>query len=227
VKPPGPLALLVATLIVAAAFVGALFAVTRPSSSPAPASGPPPGPYKGSEPPGEIRAPAFALRDYRGRLVSIRAQRGNVVVLSFVDSKCTEKCPIVTTVIAQAYRRLAPSARRQVVPILISVSPKVDTPRSVRRFLARRHALALTYLLGTPRRLRPVWKAYGIVSAFETGNADVHSSDVRVFDRRGVWVSTLHAGIDLSPGNLEHDVLTALKRSRSLYTPAGYSPTSS
>ena len=212
-KSPGLLALLAATIIVGAAFVAALLAVSRPGASPS-ASGPPPGPYKGSEPPGEIRAPAFALRDYRGRPVSMRAQRGKVVVLSFVDSKCTEKCPIVTSVIAQTYRRLAPALRRQVVPILLSVSPKVDTPRSVRRFLADRHALALTYLLGTPRRLRPVWKAYGIVSAFETGNADVHSSDVRVFDRRGVWVSTQHAGIDLSPGNLDHDVLTALKRSR-------------
>jgi cytochrome oxidase Cu insertion factor (SCO1/SenC/PrrC family) len=214
VKSPGLLALPAATFIVAAAFLAALFAVSRPSASP-PANGPPPGPYKGSEPPGAIRAPAFSLRDYRGRLVSIRAQRGKVVVLSFVDSKCTEKCPIVTSVIAQAYRRLAPSARRQVVPILISVSPKVDTPKSVRRFLTARHALALAYLSGAPRRLRPVWKAYGILSALETGNADVHSSDVRVFDRRGIWVSTQHAGIDLSPGNLEHDVLRALKRNHS------------
>jgi protein SCO1/2 len=212
VRSPRLLAIVAAAFIAAAAVVAALFVVTRPGASPE-LNGPPPGPYKGSEPPGKIFAADFTLRDYRGRLVSMRAQRGKIVLLSFVDSKCTEACPIVTSVMAQTYRRLAPSVRRQVVPILISVSPKVDTPQSVRRFLARRHALALNYLLGTPRQLRPVWKAYGILSALDSGNADIHSSDVRVFDRNGVWVSTQHAGVDLTAANLAADTETALKRS--------------
>lgn len=210
---PRLLGLLAAVFIPAAAVLGALLAVTRTSGPPAPASGPSAGRYRGSEPPAEIRAPDFTLRDYRGGLISMRAQRGKVVLLSFVDSKCTETCPIVTSVMAQAYRRLPPSRRREVFPILITVSPRVDRPASVRRFLAHRHALALGYLLGTPRQLRPVWKAYGIVSALDTGNADIHSSDVRVFDRRGVWVSTQHAGVDLTAANLATDAETALERS--------------
>jgi protein SCO1/2 len=212
VRSPQLLVLLAAAFITAAAVVGALFAITRPSAAPTATNGPPTGPYKGSEPPPDIEAADFTLRDYRGRLVSMRAQRGKVVLLSFVDSKCTEMCPIVASVMAQAHRRLAPSVRAQVGPILITVSPKVDTPRSVRRFLARLHALSLDYLLGTPRELRPVWKAYGILSAFDTGNADVHSSDVRVFDRNGVWVSTQHSGVDLTPANLAADARTALRQ---------------
>ena len=211
-RSPRLLALAAAAFIAAAAVVAALFVVTRPSASPE-VNGPPPGPYRGSEPPGKIHAADFTLRDYRGQTISMRAQSGKIVLLSFVDSKCTETCPIVTSLMALAYRRLAPSARRQVVPILISVSPKVDTPQSVRRFLARRHALALNYLLGTPRQLRPVWKAYGILSALDSGNADIHSSDVRVFDRNGVWVSTQHAGVDLTAANLAHDMREALRRS--------------
>jgi cytochrome oxidase Cu insertion factor (SCO1/SenC/PrrC family) len=178
------------------------------------ASGPPPGPYRGSEPPGQLRAAAFRLRSYRGGLVSLRAQQGKVVLLSFVDTKCTEKCPIVTSVIARAYRLLPPQKRRQVVPLLISVEPRADTAARVRRFLARRRALALDYLIGSVRRLRPVWKAYGIVPAIDTGNADVHSSDVRVIDRGGIWVATQHAGVDLTPQNLAHDAREALRRSR-------------
>jgi hypothetical protein len=34
---------------------------------------------------------------------------------------------------------------------------------------------------------------------------------VRIFDRRGIWVSTLHAGIDLTPANLVHDIRAALR----------------
>ncbi|HYT71795.1 MAG TPA: SCO family protein [Gemmatimonadales bacterium] len=199
-------------LVIAVALVVAVL-LAAPGGDRQPASGPPPGPYRGSEPPGQLAASDFRLRSYRGRIVSLRAQRGKVVLLSFVDTKCTEKCPIVTSVIAQAYRLLRPDERRQVVPLLISVEPHADTPAHVRRFLARRHALALDYLIGTVRRLRPVWKAYGIVAAVDTGNADIHSSDVRVIDRRGIWVATQHAGVDLTPSNLAHDALEALKRS--------------
>lgn len=176
----------------------------------APVTLPPRSPYRGSIPPPGIRAPDFTLRDYRGATVAMRRFRGRVVVLSFVDSKCTEKCPIVTSVIAVALRRLPPRIRKEVVPLLITVSPSVDTPPSVRRFLSARSALSLDYLLGSVRELRPVWKAYGILPAVDTGNADFHSSDVRIFNRDGVWVSTQHAGVDLTPRNLVHDIREAL-----------------
>jgi protein SCO1/2 len=199
-------------LVIAVALVVAVFVAARGSDRQS-ASGQPPGPYSGSEPPGQLAAADFRLRSYRGRIVSLRAQRGKVVLISFVDTKCTEKCPIVTSVMAQAYRLLRPDERRQVAPLLISVEPHADTPAHVRRFLARRHALALDYLIGNVRQLRPVWKAYGIVAAVDTGNADIHSSDVRVIDRRGIWVATQHVGVDLTPSNLAHDALEALKRS--------------
>jgi cytochrome oxidase Cu insertion factor (SCO1/SenC/PrrC family) len=157
----------------------------------------------------------------------MRAQRGEVVLLSFVDTQCTEKCPIVTSVIASAYRLLTPAERRQVVLLLVTVEPRSDRPARVRRFLARRQALALDYLIGSVPRLRPMWKAYGILPAVDTGITDVHSSDVRVFDRRGVWVSTQHAGVDLTAANLAHVAREALcrttRRARSA-SPAGSAP---
>jgi hypothetical protein len=42
------------------------------------------------------------------------------------------------------------------------------------------------------------------------GNANVHSAPVRIYDPRGTWVSTLAAGVDLTPANLAHDVRSAL-----------------
>ena len=177
-------------------------------------SSPPPSPYRGSIPPAGIRAPNFTLADSRGHIVTMARLRGRAVVVSFVDSKCTQKCPIVAAVIASALRRLPPQQRREVVPLLISVNPRLDTRTSIARFLAARRARSLLYLTGSVRELRPVWKAYGILPAIDTGNADIHSSDVRIFDRRGIWVSTQHAGVDLTAPNLDHDVLYALEQSR-------------
>jgi cytochrome oxidase Cu insertion factor (SCO1/SenC/PrrC family) len=211
IRSPRLLALAAVGLLAGAVALGAIFAAHEGGGEPA--SGPPRGPYRGSEPPSGLRAPDFTLRDYRGKTVTMRALRGRVVLLSFVDSKCKEKCPIVTSVMAAALRRLSPKQGSGVVPLLMSVNPRIDTPASIGRFLARRRALSLDYLVGSVRHMRPIWKAYGIVPAVDTGNADIHSSDVRIFDRQGNWVSTQHAGIDLTPANLAHDALVALRRS--------------
>jgi cytochrome oxidase Cu insertion factor (SCO1/SenC/PrrC family) len=176
-------------------------------------------PYLGSTPPPGLRLPRFSLRSYGGNTVATDALRGKVTLITFLDTKCTEKCPVFASQIASALRLLPRRERRQVVALAISVDPRVDSPGSVRRFLETRHALGeLDFLLGSIRQLRTVWRAFHIVPAADTGDADVHSSDARVFDRRGIWVSTFHAGVDLSPQNVAHDLLTALKRNASRST---------
>lgn len=181
------------------------------ASSPSFASGPPPGAYKGSEPPGKIRMPRFELRDHKGRVIRSAELVGKVSLVTFLDTDCTTKCPIIAAQIGDGLRLLPERERRGVVPLAVSVNPTRDTPRSVRAFLHRRQAEQLDFLLGTVKELRPVWRAFHILSAAETGNADIHSADVRIFDRQGVWVSTQHAGIDLTPRNLAHDIRAALQ----------------
>jgi protein SCO1/2 len=167
--------------------------------------------YRGSIPPPGINAPDFALRSYRGPIVRMSALRGKVVLVTFLDSKCTESCPIIAAVIAIALHRLPPRERQQVNAIAITVQPHLDTPASVRRFLRARRALdVLDFLIGSVRQLRPVWKAYGVLPAVDTGSADIHSASVRVFNREGVWVSNMHTAVDLTRTNLVHDIRTAL-----------------
>lgn len=180
-------------------------------SPPPPGAGSPAGPYRGSEPPPGIEAPEFTLKSYRGRVVRMQALRGKVVLVTFLDTDCRTKCPIIATAVAAGVRLLSPAERQHVTALALTVDPASDDRRSVRSFLKRRHALAeLDFLLGSVRQMRPVWRSFLIVAAAETGNSDIHSADVRVFDRRGIWVSTLHAGVDLTPSNLAHDVAVAL-----------------
>jgi protein SCO1/2 len=180
---------------------------TRPSL----ASGPPPGPYRGSEPPAGLFAPNFSLKSYHGNVVRMRSLRGKVVLVTFLDTDCKTKCPLIASVLGDALRLLAATDRRQVVPLALTVNPASDTPASVRKFLRERRALGLDFLLGSVKQMRPVWRAFHVVSAAETGNADIHSADARVYDRSGEWVSTLHLPPDLTPKNLAHDIRTALR----------------
>jgi cytochrome oxidase Cu insertion factor (SCO1/SenC/PrrC family) len=200
-------------VLAAAAAAAALLLASRDSSNGS-AARPPAGPYRGSRPPAGIRAPDFTLRDYRGKTVRMASLRGRIVLTTFVDSACREACPIILARLARGLRLLDPQTRRLVTALAITVNPPVDTPPHVRRFLRERGALGqIDYLLGSVRQLRPVWKAYGILPAVDTGNADVHSADVRVFDRHGEWVSTLHTAVDLTPENVAHDIRTALQQS--------------
>src|SRR5207245_412232 len=128
------------------------------------------------------------------------------------DSACHESCPIIIGLLGRAIHQLSGPEHRHMTALAISVHPRVDTKAHVHRFLSERGALGeLDYLVAPTPQMKPVWKSFHVLPATETGNDNVHSADVRVFDRNGVWVSTLNVGADLTVANLLHDIRTALE----------------
>jgi cytochrome oxidase Cu insertion factor (SCO1/SenC/PrrC family) len=169
------------------------------------------GEYRGSQPPTQIDLPDFTLPDYSGESVSSQELEGKVVLLTFLDSQCTEACPIIASQIARTLERLSPEERAQVAPIAISTDPEEDTPQAVASFLEKNRAVGkLRYLVAPVERLRPLWEKFQIAASLDTGLDTLHSAPVRIYDREGVWVTTLHAGADLTMENLAHDVRLAL-----------------
>ncbi len=175
------------------------------------------GPYRGSEPPAGIKLVDFALRDHEGLIVRSSGLRGKVVLLTFLDSQCTESCPVIASQIARGLELLSAAERRRVFAVAISTDPKEDTAASVRAFLHRTHALGKLHYIGggePDSRLRPIWKRFQILSSLESGEDTLHSAPVRIYDG-GVWVATLHAGADLTPASLAHDIRVALANASS------------
>lgn len=162
--------------------------------------------YRGSTPPPGLMLPSFSLLDQAGRTIDSDDLRGKVVLVTFLETQCTASCPIIGEMIREAFRRLDGEA----VALGISVHPGDDTPAEVRAYL-RRHRLRgeLRYLVGTEREMRPVWKAFAVLAAVDTHDPNIHSAPVRVYDPEGEWVSTLHAGADLTPENVVNDVRAA------------------
>jgi protein SCO1 len=195
----------VAAVAVVAATLGVVLSVTGGEEKAAN--------YRGSLVPPGIMLGQFELRDYTGVRVSRDDLEGKVVLLTFLESKCKEACPIIASQVARAIERLPPEQRRQAVAIAISTHPTDDTPANVRAFLrARRAEGKLHYLVGSEQELRPVWERFGVLSALDSGDADTHSASVHLYDRSGEWVASLHPGIDLTTANLVHDVGLALQR---------------
>jgi len=162
--------------------------------------------FRGSTPPAGLMLPSFSLPDQNGRTIDSDDLRGKVVLVTFLETQCTESCPIIGEMIREAFRRLDGEA----VALGISVHPGDDTPSAVREYL-RRHRLRgeLRYLVAAERELRPVWKAFAVLPAVDTHDPNIHSAPVRIYDADGEWVSTLHAGADLTPDNLVNDVRAA------------------
>jgi protein SCO1 len=102
-----------------------------------------------------LHAGSFSLTDQDGRPVTLSQYRGQVVVLSFMYSRCRDACPVMATEIRGALAELPHRVR---VPVLaISVDPAHDTPVSARAFLAREDmSRRMRFLLGKPGQLRAV-----------------------------------------------------------------------
>jgi cytochrome oxidase Cu insertion factor (SCO1/SenC/PrrC family) len=172
------------------------------------------GAYRGSEPPTEIELVDFSLREHDGAVVRSASLREKVVLLTFLDSQCTETCPIIASQIARTFDLLSASERRRVFALAISTDPKEDTAASVRAFLRRNRALGKLHYVGGGEpepKLRRIWKQFHILSSLESGHDTLHSAPVRIY-ADGVWVATLHPGADLTPANLAHDLRVALAR---------------
>lgn len=131
-------------------------------------------------PSGMRRAPAFALRDQAGRLVTKRSLRGRVWAITFLDSSCTKACPIAARDLAIVQHMIGSHAALSV--IVVSVLPSYDTAARVRAF-ARKAGLTgdWHWLLGPHPKLAPVWREYGIqvVSGLE------HTAVLYLVDGRG------------------------------------------
>jgi cytochrome oxidase Cu insertion factor (SCO1/SenC/PrrC family) len=135
--------------------------------------------------PGERLAPSFSLRDQSGRLVSLAAQRGRPVLLTFFDSRCEDQCPLLGHQFGTMLRNLDAAERPTL--LIVSVNPLADTPRSIRQAMAAWRLAGpwrWHWLRGSQRELARVWGDYGI-TVEPTTNAIAHGLVVYLIDRRG------------------------------------------
>jgi protein SCO1 len=128
----------------------------------------------------------FALRDQNGRVIRLSQQRGHVVLLTFLYTRCPDVCPLLASNLNTVLRSLPPQERRRVRVLAVSVDPAHDTTRAVRAFV-RSHALLpqFHYLVGSRSDLLPVWQAYNLLVEVQSVERVSHSAYVLLIDRTG------------------------------------------
>ena len=151
------------------------------------------------------QAPDFTLRDSLGHTVSLSDYRGKAVLLTFIYDHCPDVCPLIVSSLHNALAKLGPQASKAQV-IAVSVDPKGDTPKTVASFL-KFHAMTgkMEYLIGSKRKLAPVWKAWGVKVEASPDDREVgHSAFVYGITGQGK-VRALYPS-NFKAGWVSHDV---------------------
>ncbi len=92
--------------------------------------------FDGPTMPPHLLAHDFTLTDQYGQRVSLAADRGKVVVLTFIHSLCHDTCPFMVEQIKGALNDL-PHNGRNIPTIGVSVAPAEDTVHNRKAFLAK------------------------------------------------------------------------------------------
>ncbi len=135
-----------------------------------------------------IPAPGFTLTDQAGRTMPLSAFRGKAVVLEFMDSHCTDICPIVSQEFVDAYHELGPAAAK-VVFVAVNVNQYHAGVADMAAY-SRAHQLTTIpdwhFFTGPLPRLEAVWRGYHIDVQAPHPNGDViHTSAVYFIDPQG------------------------------------------
>lgn len=161
------------------------------------------GAFDGAAFPAAVHAHGFTLTNQRGQRVSLSAYRGKVVVLAFLFSSC-RTCLLVAEQVRGALDEL--EAAPGVSTIFVSTDPRTDTHARVRRFLNEASLSGrVEYLTGSPRELRPIWKAYAIPPVSAGKAASEAGTTVLLIGREGS--ERVGFGLEqITPESLAHDI---------------------
>lgn len=139
-------------------------------------------------------APGFTLTDQNGQVRSLAGFGGRVVVLAFIDSRCTDVCPLV----AQSLQEMQDALGRRAADVqLLAVDANPDaTAVADAAQWTREHGMSgrWLFLTGPVAELQGIWAAYHVGVEVESDGQVVHTDAVYVIDRQGRERRLLIAG---------------------------------
>jgi cytochrome oxidase Cu insertion factor (SCO1/SenC/PrrC family) len=133
---------------------------------------------------GDQPAPDIRLENQFGQRMALSQFRGKVVILAFVDSRCTTVCPLTTVSMVEA-KELLGAAGSGVQLLGVDANPRATSVADVMAY-SRAHSMVnqWDFLTGTPAQLRATWAAYHIAVQIQKGMID-HTPALFVIDPQG------------------------------------------
>ena len=155
----------------------------------------------------------FSLTDQNGVARTEKDYRGKYLLLFFGYTYCPDVCPTTLAVMSAALDKLGSVADR-IVPILITVDPKRDTPEKLKSYLAS-FGPRFVGLTGESRDIAAVAKEYRVYykehpAENEGGYTVDHSGVVYLMDPNGAFLANY--SLDTTPDAMAVDLSKKTRR---------------
>jgi protein SCO1 len=154
-------------------------------------------------------APEFALTSQDGGEVKLADLRGKVVAVTFIFTRCTDTCPVLTPMMSFVQDRLGSDFGAKIAFVSITVDPERDTPEVLKEYGEAFGAnfAGWFFLTGSPSAIADVTRRYGVFAVrAENGNVD-HTFLTSIIDRRGV-LRVQYLGVRFDPEEFRLDLLS-------------------
>jgi protein SCO1/2 len=154
-------------------------------------------------------APEFSLISQDGRELKLADLRGKVVAITFIFTRCTDTCPVLTPMMSFVQDRLGSEFGTKIAFLSITVDPERDTPEVLKEYGEAFGAnfAAWFFLTGSPSAIADVTRRYGVFAAkTENGNVD-HTFLTSVIDRYGI-LRVQYLGVRFDPEEFRLDLLS-------------------
>jgi len=157
-------------------------------------------------------APGFTLTSQDGAQISLADLRGKVVAVTFIFTRCTATCPVLTPMMSLVQDRLGRDFGSNVAFASITVDPERDTPE-VLKLYAQAHGADVagwSFLSGSPPVIADLMRRYGVFAAKNADGDIEHSFLTSIVDRSGM-LRVQYLGVRFDPEEFRLDLLSLLR----------------
>jgi len=154
-------------------------------------------------------APQFTLTSQADMPVSLSDFRGKVVAVTFIFTRCTDTCPVLTPMMSFVQDRLGSDFGTRIVFISVTVDPEHDVPEVLKEYAEAfgANTAGWFFATGDPDSIRDITRRYGVfASKAENGGVD-HSFLTSIIDPQGT-LRVQYLGVRFDPEEFRRDLLS-------------------
>jgi protein SCO1/2 len=156
-------------------------------------------------------APEFALTSQDGAQVRLADFRGKVVAVTFIFTRCTATCPVLTPMMSFVQDRLGDDFASKIAFVSITVDPERDTPEVLKDYAQAFGAnlAGWSFLTGNPQAIHDVTRRYGVFAEKNAAGDVDHTFLTSIIDQDGI-LRVQYLGVRFDPEEFRRDLLSLL-----------------
>ena len=123
----------------------------------------------------------FTLIDQDGNNFSLSSLEGDLVVVSFIFTRCTDTCPLITSKLRQVGADLGDKMGKDVYFVSVTMDPEYDTQERMAEY-TEIHMVDWPHVSGSREDLEQIWSNFGILvdRAYIESHVEVSMNHVSV-----------------------------------------------